>query len=405
MFYILSEDVFLVNGHAKSCIYDFRNSKLYRINNALAREIERAGKGDFADKDVQGELKKIFGYLMDEGVIMLSSQPRFSEIYDMKKEIECSFAWIEVTEKCNLKCRHCYNESNLYRESSMTFEDYKIVVDSLLKLGIKRIQIIGGEPFFIADILKEMLDYTVGKFDAIEIFTNGTMLSNEWMEYLKIANIRVALSVYSYDSEVHDKVTKCKGAWEKTNITIKKLKEYGIKYRVCNVLMRDVALGSSTTDLYTLSSEKDIVRMAGRANFLLLTDELIKKKLITKETFSHPLNKKSLCTTICGHNCFASKIYISAKLEVFPCVMERRIKHCIVSECDGIQLKKSIQELNKDHIDVCCCCEYRYACFDCRPDSLSGELLEKPWYCTYDPLLGKWQDEDEFIMHLKDKWL
>lgn len=406
MFYVLGNDVFLVNGFVKSCIYDFSKSKLYSINKALAEKIQQAIKGECTPESVDGELNKIFAYLMDIGVLTVSDKPKIMNIQDIQSDKNhCSFAWIEITEKCNLRCQHCYNESDANRNSSMTVSDYKMVVDSLQKLKIDKIQIIGGEPFLFPKELREMLDYSIGKFEGIEIFTNGTLISDSWMNYLKDTKIKVALSVYSYNSKTHDKVTKCKGSWEKTNNTIRILNNYGIKYRVCNTLMKDVELGEPVTDLYNLSQKKDIVRMTGRADFSLLSDELIRKKLITKSTFSHPLSKEFTCTTVCGHNCFNSKIYIAANLDVYPCVMERRIKHCNIRKHGGIKLQQYICEMNKDCINECHYCEYRYTCFDCRPNSLSGELLEKPWYCTYNPLLGKWDDEDEFISELKKKWV
>ena len=203
---------------------------------------------------------------------------------------------------------------------------------------------------------------------------------------------------------MHDKVTGCKGSWEKTNKTIEGLKEYGITYRVCNVLMKDIEIGEKNNDLYELSDKKDIVRMSGRADFALLSDELIKKKLITKKTFQVPL-KKSLCRTlVSGHNCFMNKIDISSNMEVFPCVMERRIKHCTVTKDKEIALDDSIRNWNKDKVKECCCCEYRYACFDCRPNTLTGNLEEKPWYCTYNPKQGKWKNEDEFLADIKKQW-
>ena len=50
--------------------------------------------------------------------------------------------------------------------------------------------------------------------------------------------------------------------------------------------------------------------MSGRGNLHLLNDELIKKKLITKETFSGPLNTAMVKRCMSQHNCFGSKIYI-----------------------------------------------------------------------------------------------
>ena len=296
-------------------------------------------------------------------------------------------------------CRHCYNESAPERNSVMSLTNYKIAIDSLIDLGVEKMQIIGGEPFFDGNLLRKMLDYTVGKFQFIEIFTNGTLISDEWFNFLAENKIHIALSVYSYQSNMHDRVTRCKGSWQKTNETIKYLKKYSIPYRVCNVLMKDIEIGVDTNNLYKLSNKKDIVRMSGRANFSLLNDELIKNKLITKKTFQKKINKTFCGRLFRGHNCFNSKLYISANMEVFPCVMERRLKHCTIN--NKIILNNSIRQLNKDKVNVCCQCEYRYACFDCRPDSISEDIFAKPWYCTYDPLIGNWEDENAFILRLK----
>ena len=245
-----------------------------------------------------------------------------------------------------------------------------------------------------------MLDYTIGKFDFIEIFTNGTLLDDEWFEYLRVNEIAIALSVYSYEAAVHDKVTGMKGSHQKTNDTIQKLKDNHIKYRVCNVLMADVPIGDNNTDLYELSSEKDVVRMTGRANWELLSDELIRKRLITKKTFSKPINKDFCGKTITGHNCFMDKVYVAANLDVYPCVMERRIKHCNIKCLGDLVLNEDIRYMNKDHIEGCQNCEYRYACYDCRPNTLSENVMAKPWYCTYLPEKGEWLDENFFIKML-----
>ena len=168
--------------------------------------------------------------------------------------------------------------------------------------------------------------------------------------------------------------------------------------------MKGIEIGEKTTDLYEISKDRDVVRMSGRANFSLLSDSLIKKQLITKKTFKKPIRKNFSARLASGHNCFRNKIYISADMTIYPCVMERRFKHGVVSPNAGIKLMDSIRNLNKNRIEECRLCEYRYACFDCRPNSLSENVLEKPWYCTYSPRLGEWEDEDSFIAELKTKW-
>lgn len=403
-FYALNNNVYMVRGNSRGCIYDFNSSNLYSVNNMLAHELDLVNDGKVQAGSVNEELAMVFEELLEKGILILSEIPvrrQIDEIKLLKPEI--SFAWIEITNKCNMKCIHCYNESDVHKELVMSLDNYKIVVDNLLELGVKKIQIIGGEPFMNKKNLRDMLDYTVGKFTFIEIFTNGTLITEEWFDYLADNDIHIALSVYSYQEEMHDRVTGSKGSWLKTNGTISALKSHNIGYRVCNVLMKDIEIGEPTTDLYQVNEEKDVVRLSGRADFSLLSDELLKKKLITKKSFCNPIKKSFVSRLVTGHNCFQKNIYISADMSVFPCVMERRVKHCEIDADNKIILDDSIRAFNKDKIDECCHCEYRYACFDCRPDSLNGDLNEKPWYCTYRPLSGEWENEDNFIEKLKMK--
>ena len=85
--------------------------------------------------------------------------------------------------------------------------------------------------------------------------------------------------------------------------------------------------------------------------------------------------------------------------------MERRISHGNLksSSLENL-LTESILRLGKDHINECKDCEYRYACFDCRANSLSDNVLEKPWYCTYDPYQGEWEDPERFIERILEKY-
>ena len=405
MKYILNENVYLVRGKARACIYNFNTSKLYNINEPLADKIEQANLEGIHVDGVTPDLKPVLDEFVNIGILSIGEVARTHHIDELKTpDYGCLFAWIEITTRCNLKCKHCYNESDAHCNVTMSLNNFKKIVDKLVEMKVKKIQLIGGEPFCESSLLKEMLDYVVGKFTYIEIFTNGTLFTAEWYEYLYRNGIHIALSLYSYNELEHDKVTTVKGSWKKTNSTIENLQKYSIPYRVCNVLMRDISLGEKNTELYELSTDKDIVRMSGRANFSLLSEELLRKKLITKNSFRNKIQKSFSSRVISGHNCFNNKIYISADMKVYPCVMERRLVHGNVDRNGNFEFKEAIRKLSKDYINECMECEYRYACHDCRPNSLSGNIYEKPWYCTYDPQKGIWMDEDRFVAQTIEQW-
>ena len=111
MYYTLNNNVYIVNGRSKSCIYDLSKSKLYSINKNLAKKIEMVNMGEICEKNIEDELRIVFDEFVDRGLIKLSELPETHQIDEIREyDSGCKFAWIEITTKCNLKCIHCYNE-------------------------------------------------------------------------------------------------------------------------------------------------------------------------------------------------------------------------------------------------------------------------------------------------------
>jgi len=136
----------------------------------------------------------------------------------------------------------------------------------------------------------------------------------------------------------------------------------------------------------------------------LLNKLNIERKLITKNAFETELNIGFVKRAAKEHNCFGRRLYIDVDLNIFPCVMERRISHGNLKEGMLFDIiNNEICTFNKDRIFVCKDCEFRYTCFDCRPDSLGKRIDEKPWYCTYDPHKGVWADKKLFVKNLLSK--
>ena len=397
----LEQNVYLVDGAKNAAFYDLSKGKLYQLSEDAKILIHKSlenQKNDFNSSEIAFLNELCQKELLTENYV---ESHCISDLIE-KKKIE--FVWIEITNCCNLKCVHCYNEADSKCEKVMAFEAFKHIINELVRFGIRKIQIIGGEPFILGEKLFEYLEYCKNKFDLIEIFTNGTLIKAEWFSYLKKNNIHIALSVYSYIEKEHNKVTQISTSWAKTNDSIRKLEREGIPYRVKNVIMNNIKIGRHTNEPYILSYKKDIVRLTGRAQINLLSTELIKRKLIVKNNLARKITKEFVKKCISGHNCFSSRLYFSVDLDVYPCVMERRISHGnIRNQKLSSIIKKNIVNFNKDYIKECKDCEFRYCCFDCRPDSNGKKIYEKPWFCTYKPLEGLWENDlTSFINNLKD---
>lgn len=392
-----NKNVYLVYGAKKDCIYNLNTGEYFQIYKSDTNKI----KNLLLDNQCYGGNDSFLDRCFEKEILVDVSESEFSDgeienIQIGKNNIE--FAWIEVTTKCNLYCKHCYEESSSECNSSLDYDSAKYILDELFENKISKIQFIGGEPLLIGDNLKKMIEYAKDKFEYIEVFTNGTLLNEEWANFFKENNIKVALSLYSYNAYFHDSVTKIKGSFNKTTNAIRILKEKGIPYKIATVHMDGCILGVKRDDLFTLNPSRDIVRMSGRAEVNLLNRELLEKKLITEQNFKNKVFSTMFINGLKYHKCFSKKIYISANLDIFPCVMERRISH---GNLYGKRLKDVLNQeiyfMNKDKIDVCKDCELRYACYDCRADSISKNVYAQPWYCTYNPYESTWKNKEEFI--------
>ena len=64
---------------------------------------------------------------------------------------------LAVTDRCNLRCFYCMPEDGLHwlsRAELMSYEEMLRGCALLVKMGIEKIRITGGEPFVRKDIMK-----------------------------------------------------------------------------------------------------------------------------------------------------------------------------------------------------------------------------------------------------------
>ena len=139
------------------------------------------------------------------------------------------------------------------------------------------------------------------------------------------------------------------------------------------------------------------MRLVGRGSLKLYNRELLRKRLKTLDSLNYEWTKENIIN-LHHSRCFSRILYISCNQDVFPCAMERRLKHGNLKE-DNLSniIQDNILNYSKKDINGCKDCEFRYICFVCPPDSLSGKLGDKPWNCTYDVYNGKWLNIENYI--------
>lgn len=150
---------------------------------------------------------------------------------------ELDFLWVELTNKCNLECTHCYANSSPYEEdeSPLSLRQQEEVLSEAFDKGARGVQFIGGEPTLNKNLpLLIECAATLG-FSTIEVFSNLVALPKRLLEVFVKHKVCVATSAYSHLAEKHDEITTRPGSWARTANNIELVVTAGLKLRVAIV--------------------------------------------------------------------------------------------------------------------------------------------------------------------------
>lgn len=160
----------------------------------------------------------------------------FIDAKDINHFSFADIAFIEVTRACNLRCKHCLNNSGRVMENQLTTEEIYKLINDLANAGIQEIRFTGGEPLVHKDIYK-MIELATKLGIYVSIGTNGTLIDKQTAQKLKEAGLKKAVTSLDGTQEKHDSI-RGKGNYEKTVTSIRYLQEQGIKIKVNSVIMR-----------------------------------------------------------------------------------------------------------------------------------------------------------------------
>jgi SynChlorMet cassette radical SAM/SPASM protein ScmE len=136
---------------------------------------------------------------------------------------------LEITSRCNLRCRYCYFFNNPvieYRDLSTA--EWLAFFDELGSLGVMTVTLAGGEPFIRED-LRELVGGIVRNKMRFSFLSNGSLITDEMAAFLAGTGRceYVQVSVDGSTAEVHDSC-RGKGAFEGAIRGIRILQRHGI---------------------------------------------------------------------------------------------------------------------------------------------------------------------------------
>jgi MoaA/NifB/PqqE/SkfB family radical SAM enzyme len=222
---------------------------------------------------------------------------------------DLSFLWLEITEKCNLECLHCYADSSPRQDlfGLVDTETWLAVLRESATLGCTQVQFIGGEPTLHPDLSRMIRFASASGYSLIEVFTNATLFDEVLIEEFIEHGVAIATSFYSDDPETHDQITKHRGSFARTVSNIKRFVCAGLQVRAGIIEMPQNTGHAQRAkrllgELGVSDVNIDLQRGVGRGE--------------------HHLHSLDPFSELCGQ-CWKGKLCVTSLGRVYPCVFSR----------------------------------------------------------------------------------
>lgn len=149
---------------------------------------------------------------------------------------------LELTARCNLKCRHCFlnvpmDDLNAKRKE-LTLAELKEISKQIISNGALWCLITGGEPLLRKDFAEIYIFLKKAGF-LVSVFTNATLINLEHIKLFKMYPPRdIEVTVYGVTKKTYERVTQRKGSFRAFMRGLNLLLDNGIKVRLKSTVTR-----------------------------------------------------------------------------------------------------------------------------------------------------------------------
>ncbi len=160
-----------------------------------------------------------------------------------KQEYPLETAYLYLTDRCNLRCSHCwitpaYNGEDKNTDSEIDIKYLKKAIIDAKSIGLSCVKLTGGEPFLRKDIL-DLIDFLSSNDITVDIETNGVLLNEEIAKKLNDCSVnQVSVSLDGASEKSHESIRGVAGCYQKTLDGLALLTKTGIKTQIIVSLHR-----------------------------------------------------------------------------------------------------------------------------------------------------------------------
>lgn len=294
---------------------------------------------------------------------------------------------IELTLRCNVRCRHCYILYPGATKGEMTTAGVKAVLDKLSDFGVLFLLMTGGEPLARGDF-RELYLYARNKGFLITLFTNATLVDEDTAAFFaRHPPRRIEVSIYGHTEETYENVTGVRGSFKRFRRGIELMLEHKLPLSLKTMVMKsnrhefesikewaeglgvpfrfdavvNPQLDGGTEVLKERLDPEDVVRLDGTGDAHRKHYQTLLNKALEK-----PRSRKAFS---CGAG--IKTFHVDPRGNIHPCMMWRNNPYSLkTGTLEG--WNEALGELRKTEVPAdsnCLTCPHHVACNNCAATS------------------------------------
>jgi radical SAM protein with 4Fe4S-binding SPASM domain len=148
---------------------------------------------------------------------------------------------IDLTNRCNLRCVHCYlgqaSDHQRQRHDEMGTRQVLSIIDEITDAGCLYLLLTGGEPLLKPDF-PEIYSHARKNGLVLTVFTNGTLLTDRVVDLFEDLPPRVVeISLYGATASTYERITGIPGSYGQCLKAVRRLLERKIPVGLKTILM------------------------------------------------------------------------------------------------------------------------------------------------------------------------
>lgn len=234
-------------------VYNIFTDELYELDNEAFQFLKKCnGKNSFADLLLNIKSDENIDLMLEEGIIRMTQGNEIRMIKAPGSPIpSLRYLLLNITNKCNLKCKHCY--INDTEKLEIDIDLFERAISQFEEMGGLSIMISGGEPL-IHSRYWELMELLSSYELRVILLSNGTLIDKKTALKLSHYVHEVQVSIDGIHS--HD-LLRSKGSFDRSMKGISNLIECGIPVSIATMIHKFNT--DEFNEMNTLFSEMGVI--------------------------------------------------------------------------------------------------------------------------------------------------